>query len=117
MEFLHRLLLDIPRLKKVEKTQKSLIELRELSKELDCSMGQLALAWTIKNKDVSTAIIGARKAAQLEENVKSLEVLSKLTPEIEEKIEKILDNRPDSGLDFRTWTPLKPRRTVLNFII
>ena len=75
-------------------------------------MAQFALAWVVKNKDVSTAIIGSKKPAQLEENVKALEILDKITPEVEEKIEKALGNRPDSGLDFRTWTPLKPRRVV-----
>jgi aryl-alcohol dehydrogenase-like predicted oxidoreductase len=44
---------------------------------------------------VSTAITGARNVSQLEDSIKALELYKKLTPEIEEKIEKILQNRPE----------------------
>ena len=40
------------------KTIKTLTGLEELAKELGCTQAQLALAWTIANKDVSTAILG-----------------------------------------------------------
>ncbi|KAK4689853.1 hypothetical protein P7C73_g216, partial [Tremellales sp. Uapishka_1] len=76
---------------KIEKVKK-LTELAE--KELDCSMSHLALAWTLKNENVSTCILGATKPEQIKENVKALDVLPKLTPEIMERIEKILDTTP-----------------------
>ncbi|CAD6581436.1 MAG: hypothetical protein TREMPRED_003009 [Tremellales sp. Tagirdzhanova-0007] len=70
-------------------------ELTQLAeKELDCSVSNLALAWTLKNENVSTCILGATKPEQIRDNVKALDVLPKLTPEIMEKIEKILDNAP-----------------------
>jgi aryl-alcohol dehydrogenase-like predicted oxidoreductase len=52
------------------------------------------LAWCLKNENVSTVILGASKASQLEENLKAAEVKSKLTPEVMEEIEVILDNKP-----------------------
>ncbi len=38
---------------------------KELADELKISMAQLALAWVIKNPDVSTAITGASSPKQL----------------------------------------------------
>jgi voltage-dependent potassium channel beta subunit len=73
---------------------KKLKKLMELSKKLSVSMASLAIAWTIKNPNVTTAILGATKKEQLEDNLKALEVLPRLTPEVIEKIEKILQNKP-----------------------
>lgn len=69
-------------------------QLQPLAADLGCSLAQLALAWCLKNPNVSTVITGASKAAQVRENVKALEVVPKLTPEVMERIEGILDNKP-----------------------
>lgn len=42
----------------------------------------------------STVILGASKPEQVIDNLKALEVLPKLTPEVMEKIETILNNKP-----------------------
>ena len=86
--------------------------IQDVSKEVGCQMSQLALAWVLKNKDVSTALIGSKKPTQLEENIKALDFIQNITPEIEEKLEKVLKNRPDPGVEFRSRTPRKPRRVV-----
>ena len=65
-----------------------------LSEELDCSVGQLALAWVARNPNTSTIILGASKPEQVLDNLKALDVIPKLTPEVLEEIEAILDNRP-----------------------
>ena len=57
-------------------------------------MGQLALAWVARFPTTSTVILGATKPEQLLENLKALEVLPKLTPEVLEKIEAILGTKP-----------------------
>jgi len=44
------------------------------------------------------------------DNVKALEVAYKWTPELEERINKVLENQPEADIDFRTWTPMKSRR-------
>lgn len=54
----------------------------------------MAIAWTIKNPNVTTAILGATKKTQLEENLKALQVLPLLTTEVMGKIENILQNKP-----------------------
>lgn len=65
-----------------------------LSDELGVSVASLAIAWTIHNPNVTTAILGATREEQLTENLKALDVLPLLTPEVIEKIENILQNRP-----------------------
>lgn len=75
---------------KIEKVKK----LALLAQEMGVSLAELAIAWTIKNPNVTTAILGATKKQQLEENLKALQVLPLLTPEIMEKIEQILQNKP-----------------------
>jgi voltage-dependent potassium channel beta subunit len=62
--------------------------------EIGTTMPRLALAWTIKNPNVSTAIMGASKIEQLEDNLKSLEVLPLLTDEVMAKIDELLGNKP-----------------------
>lgn len=64
------------------------------SKELGCSVTHLALAWVAKNPNTSTVILGASKPEQVLDNLKALDVIPKLTPEIVDKIENILDNKP-----------------------
>jgi voltage-dependent potassium channel beta subunit len=71
--------------------------------ELDCTLAQLAIAWCLKNPNVSTVILGASKVEQLTENLGSLEVAERLTPEVMESIEEIMDNRPEREHDFRAF--------------
>lgn len=75
---------------KIEKVKK----LAVLAQKMGVSLAELAIAWTIKNPNVTTAILGATKKQQLEENLKALQVLPLLTPEIMEKIEQVLKNKP-----------------------
>ena len=58
-------------------------------------VARLALAWCIKNPFVSTAIMGASKVSQLEDNLKAVDVVDQLSDEVMEKIESILDNKPE----------------------
>jgi aryl-alcohol dehydrogenase-like predicted oxidoreductase len=53
------------------------------------------LAWVAKNPNTSTVILGASKPEQITENLKAIEVIPKLTPEVLHKIERILGNEPD----------------------
>jgi voltage-dependent potassium channel beta subunit len=69
--------------------------LTSLAEDLGLSMPVLALAWTLKNPNVSTTILGASKTEQLEENLKASAAKSKLSNEVMTKIEEILDNKPE----------------------
>jgi voltage-dependent potassium channel beta subunit len=75
---------------KIEKVKK----LAVLAQEMSVSLAEMAIAWTIKNPNVTTAILGATKKTQLEENLKALQVLPLLTTEVMGKIENILQNKP-----------------------
>lgn len=57
------------------------------------------MAWVIAYKYTSTAIVGATKVEQLEDIVGAIEVQKKLTPQVEDKINKILNNQPFPGFD------------------
>ena len=86
--------------------------LEELAKENGCTQAQLCVAWSVANKDISTTIFGASKVSQVEDNLAAVEVAKRWTPEIEEKIEKILDNQPVPVIDFNKWAPKKARRAI-----
>ncbi len=64
--------------------------LQGLASELGCTMAQLALAWCLKNPNVSTVITGASRAEQVRDNMKALDVVDKLTPEVMGKIETMI---------------------------
>ncbi|OAX38953.1 Aldo/keto reductase [Rhizopogon vinicolor AM-OR11-026] len=69
-------------------------ELSAVAEGLGCTVTHLALAWVAKNPNTSTVILGASKPEQVLDNLKALDVIPKLTPEIMDKIEIILENQP-----------------------
>ncbi len=73
---------------------KQVKKLSELAAKLDVTTAALSIAWCIKNPNVSTAIMGATKKRQLLDNLKALEVVAKLTPDVMEKIEAIVKSKP-----------------------
>ena len=69
-------------------------QLEPTAKVVGCSMAQLALAWCLKNPNVSTVITGASRSTQVIENMKAEEVVEKLDDGLMEKIDGILGNKP-----------------------
>jgi voltage-dependent potassium channel beta subunit len=69
--------------------------LAEIAASLGCTVGQLAIAWILKNPDVSTVITGASNVAQIGENMKAAEVAAKITPEIKAQIEAVVGDAYD----------------------
>lgn len=69
-------------------------ELTALAKELGTNMPRLALAWCLKNPNVSTVITGASKVEQVHDNMHALDVTHQLIDDVMGKIETILDNKP-----------------------
>jgi len=78
----------------VEDKLKRVRKLADLSKKLGVSLASLSIAWCIKNPNVTTAILGATKKEQLLDNLTALETINKLSPEVIEKIEKIMQTKP-----------------------
>ncbi len=74
--------------------------LGEIARNLGMSSSQLAIAWCLKNPNVSTVILGATKSGQLRENLAALAFVSKLTPEVIAQMELIVANTPDQPVDY-----------------
>lgn len=68
--------------------------LQAVAERLNTSLAKLAIAWCLKNPNVSTVILGASKTAQLKENLTALEVVPLLTNEIMKEIDEITGTKP-----------------------
>ena len=64
--------------------------LAPVAAELGCTLAQMSLAWCLKNPHVSTVITGASRAAQVVENMKALDVVAKLSPDVMARIDAVL---------------------------
>jgi aryl-alcohol dehydrogenase-like predicted oxidoreductase len=69
-------------------------KLNVVAKDLGVSLPKLAIAWCLKNPNVSSVILGASKPHQLEETLTSIAVLPLLTDNVMDEIETILGNKP-----------------------
>jgi voltage-dependent potassium channel beta subunit len=70
-------------------------ELAEVALELGCTAGQLAIAWCLKNPNVSTVITGARTPAQVRENMLAAEVAPRIDAAIMSRIASIIGDDYD----------------------
>ena len=70
------------------------IECKAWTNLVTCIQTQLSLAWAAKNPNVSTVILGATKPQQVHDNCGAIKLLPKMTPEIMERIESVLGNKP-----------------------
>jgi len=80
-----------------ENWQKEIAQVRALkpvADKLGCDQATLAMAWVIKNPNVTSAITGASKIEQIGKSVKCLDIVPKLTDEIMKEIDDILGNKP-----------------------
>lgn len=82
---------------RLEKTR----QLTTLAGELDAPVHHLALAWCLKNPNVSSVILGASRLEQLQDNLKALDVVDRLDDEVMARIEAIVDNRPPAPVDWK----------------
>ncbi|ETI53775.1 hypothetical protein F441_03364 [Phytophthora nicotianae CJ01A1] len=73
-----------------EERVKKADKLKPIAAELGCSLAQLALAWCVVNENVSTVIVGASRQSQLEENLKALDYVDKITPDVKAKIDAVV---------------------------
>ena len=64
-------------------------QLEVIAQELECTLSQLAIAWCLKNPNVSSVITGATKIEQLQENLGALIVKKKLSADIMKRIYEI----------------------------
>ncbi|KAK0541777.1 hypothetical protein OC846_006947, partial [Tilletia horrida] len=86
-----------------EEGKANIAKVRELTKiatSLSTSPAALALAWAAKKPHVSSVILGASTPEQLLQNLEALELMDKLTPEVDDKIEEVLGNKPAAAPTF-----------------
>lgn len=69
-------------------------ELKKVAESLETTLATLAIAWCIRNPNVTTAILGATKESQLMENLEALNVYPKLTENILEEMDTIMGTKP-----------------------
>jgi len=71
--------------------------LGQIAKKMDASIPQVALAWILANRTVTSVIIGARKMSQLDDNLKAVDV----TLSAEDK--KALDDVSALSVEYPAW--------------
>ena len=70
-------------------------KLKPIAESVDLTLSQLAIAWVLQNPNVSSAIIGATKPAQIKENVKASGV--KLNERTMREIDQVLGSLPEKN--------------------
>jgi voltage-dependent potassium channel beta subunit len=81
-----------------EKGQAKLEQVRQLAslaEDVGMPLHHLALLWCLRNPHVSTVILGASRLSQLEDNLAALDSKARLTDDVHERIEEIMDNKPE----------------------
>ncbi len=71
-----------------DKTLTAVQNLQEIAQQQGCSMANLALAWILRQQNVSSAIIGATKVSQVEENVKAADIT--LSEDVLKQVDSVL---------------------------
>lgn len=73
-----------------EKSLNMVKELGKVAEELGISLSRFSLAWCLKNPNVSTVITGASRVEQVRENMKAIEAVPLLTPEVMSRVDEIV---------------------------
>jgi voltage-dependent potassium channel beta subunit len=68
--------------------------LAQVAEELNTTLATLAIAWCIRNPNVTTAILGATRERQLTENLKALDLYPRLTEDVMNRIDDIMQTKP-----------------------
>lgn len=79
-----------------DETLRKVEQLGALAAEAGLTLPEMALAWVLRQPGVSSAIVGASRPEQVEQNVKAVGI--KLDDDLLEKIEEVLGNKPEPGL-------------------
>lgn len=70
-------------------------QITALADELDMTTAQLAIAWVLRRKEVTSVITGATRMEQLDENISATDFSERLTDDVLEQIEQIARNLPE----------------------
>lgn len=78
-----------------QKRMAAVRQLTGLAQSLQITTAQLAIAWLLRRKEISSVITGATRMEQLDENLGAPEALEKMDDTVMEEIEQILENFPE----------------------
>ena len=93
---------------KAEKTIAMLNKYKDFCEnKMGCTMAQFAIAWVCKYKHTSTCLIGATGLDMLTSNLKAIQVISKITTEVEKEVELIFGSKPKAQLNWGKPNPDK----------
>ncbi len=65
-------------------------QLKDVARDLDTPLAPLAIAWTLRDPIVAVALSGTRRRQEIEENVRAVALIEKLTPEVLQRIDAIM---------------------------
>jgi len=85
LEWLRKRLTGFGSERKIEAVKK----FAAIAQRLDTPLPQLAIAWCLKNPNVSTVILGASRPEQLRENFGALATLEKMSPQVMAELDQI----------------------------
>lgn len=91
---MHPMFASTPLADGFEELVKMADQLKPIAAELGFSLPQLSIAWAVSNENVSTVLLGASRPSQLMENLKALEFVDEITPEVKAKIDAIVSIVP-----------------------
>jgi aryl-alcohol dehydrogenase-like predicted oxidoreductase len=78
--------------------------------KFNCTLPQFALAWCVKNKYVTSVLLGAVDPDELKENFKAIDIAEKLEMEDMCKVDEILGNKPAPYFGYGDYT--NKRRSI-----
>ena len=73
----------------MESAHDKIVKLNEIAKKREQSLAQMSLAWVLKDKRITSVLIGASSVQQIEENINTLKNLEFSDEELT-SIEKII---------------------------
>lgn len=88
-------------------------KLKQIAEEkLKCTLAQLAICWILLNPDISTCLIASNTLERIEEGIECVNIYKKIPIEVLKEIEEILDNKPQTDLDYDNFQVVKSRRDI-----
>ena len=69
--------------KNIEENRERIIKLNEIAKKRNQTLAEMALAWILKDSDITSVLIGASRPSQILDNIKALENTSFSKEELE----------------------------------
>ena len=84
-----RLSYDVYQGEKWQRTQDLLDQLRRLAGELECTVSQLVIAWSIAQPDITCALVGGKRPEQIQETAGAMSL--NLTADVLQQIDRYVD--------------------------